>query len=75
LGCRVFECCAQGWFLIRIKWYEVPLFLAGAFVLFHPGAIASLLDIGQAYKYYLFPLGFIFYGTAFASQKFRMRSG
>ncbi len=72
VGMSCFECCAQGWFLIRIKWYEIPLLLAGAFALFHPGAIASLLDIEQAYKYYLFPLGFIFYGTVFISQKFRM---
>jgi len=74
VGMSCFECFAQNFFLIRIKWYEMPFFLLAAFILFHPGAIASLLNIDQSYKYYLFPLGFIFYGTAFVSQKLRMRA-
>ncbi|MCK5163893.1 MAG: DUF3394 domain-containing protein, partial [Desulfobacula sp.] len=75
VGMSCFECFAQNWFLIRIKWYEIPLFLLAAFILFHPGAIASLLNIDQSHKYYLFPLGFVFYGTAFTLQKLRMKKG
>ena len=71
VGRSCFECFAQGFCFIKIKWYEIPFFLLGAFVLFHPGAIASLLNIDLAYKYYLFPLGFVSYGTAIGLQKLR----
>jgi len=75
VGMSCFECFAQGWCFIKIKWYEIPFFLLGAFILFHPGAIASLLNIDLAYKYYLFPLGFVFYGAVLGIQKLRqMRS-
>lgn len=72
VGISCFECFAQGWCLIRIKWYEIPLFLLGAFVLFHPGGIASLLHIDLANKYWLFPLGFVCYGMALGIQKLRI---
>ncbi|MCD4744432.1 MAG: TRAP transporter fused permease subunit, partial [Desulfobacteraceae bacterium] len=72
VGMSCFECLAQGFCFIKIKWYEIPFFLLGAFVLFHPGAIASLLDIDLSYKYYLFPLGFVLYGTAIGIQKLRL---
>ena len=72
VGMSCFECCAQAWFLIRIKWYEIPLLLSAAFVLFHPGAIATYLNIDQAFKYYLFPIGLVLFGIAFALQKWRM---
>ena len=72
VGMSCFECFAQGWFLIRIKWYEIPLLLSAAFVLFHPGAIATYLNIDQAFKYYLFPIGLVLFGITFALQKWRM---
>ena len=72
VGMSCFECFAQGWFLIRIKWYEIPLLLSAAFVLFHPGAIATFLHMDQAFKYYLFPIGFVLFGITFALQKWRM---
>jgi TRAP transporter 4TM/12TM fusion protein len=73
VGISCFECFAQGWCLVRNRWYEIPLFLLGAFILFHPGAMASFLNVDQGYKYYLFPMGFLFYGMVLAIQKTRMR--
>ncbi|THB74825.1 MAG: TRAP transporter permease, partial [Desulfobacteraceae bacterium] len=48
VGIACFECFAQAWSLIRIKWYEAPLFLMGAFIVFHPGGVATFLNIDQA---------------------------
>ena len=69
-----FECFAQGWCITKNKWYDIPFFLGAAFVLFHPGAIASFFSVDQAYKYYFFPLGFVIYGTVIFIQKMRIRS-
>jgi TRAP transporter 4TM/12TM fusion protein len=69
-----FECFAQGWCLTRNKWHDIPFFLAASFILFHPGAIASLLNIDMSVKYYLFLLGLLFYGTVISMQRMRMKS-
>ncbi|QTA85405.1 TRAP C4-dicarboxylate transport system permease [Desulfonema magnum] len=73
VGMSSFECFAQGWCMTRNKWYDIPFFLAAAFILFHPGAIASLFNLDPAMKYYLFPLGFLFYGAVILLQKTRKK--
>ena len=74
IAISAFECFAQGWCLTRNKWYDIPFFLTASFILFHPGAIASLLNIDLSYKYYLFSLGLLIYGVVIVMQKIRMRS-
>ncbi|MFC1820316.1 TRAP transporter permease [Thermodesulfobacteriota bacterium] len=69
-----FECFAQGWCLTRNKWYDIPFFLTAAFILFHPGAIASFFNIDPAMKYYMFPVGLIIYGMVIFLQKIRISS-
>ena len=69
-----FECFAQGWCLTKNKWYDIPFFLGAAFVLFHPGAVASFFSVDPAYRYYFFPLGFVIYGAVIFIQKMRIRS-
>jgi TRAP transporter 4TM/12TM fusion protein len=72
VGMSTFSCFAQGWCLTRNKWYEMPLLLAAAFILFHPGGFASFINIDPAKKYYLFPLGLLVYALVVFSQKMRM---
>jgi TRAP transporter 4TM/12TM fusion protein len=72
VGMSSFECFAQGWCLTRNRWYEIPFFLAAAFTLFHPGGVATLLNVDPANKYYLFPLGIVIYGLVVFLQKMRM---
>lgn len=72
IGMSAFECAAQGWCLTKNKLYEVPLFLAAAFILFHPGAITSLLSITPDVKYAFFPLGIMLYAVVIVLQKKRM---
>ncbi|MFC1524342.1 TRAP transporter permease [Thermodesulfobacteriota bacterium] len=73
-GMSAFECAAQNWCLTKNRWYEIPLFLAAAFVLFHPGGLASLVNLDQSLKYALFPVGLGLYGAAVLLQKYRLRS-
>ena len=72
IGMSAFECAAQGWCLTKNKLYEIPFFLAAAFILFHPGAVASLLNFTPDVKYAFFPLGILFYGIVIFLQKKRV---
>jgi hypothetical protein len=73
IGMSAFECFAQGWCLIRNKWYDIPFFLAAAFTLFHPGGIASLFNVDSSKKYYFFLLGLFLYGLVVSLQKIRKK--
>ena len=52
IGMSAFENFAQGWCLIRNKWYDIPFFLAAWFTLFHPGGVAALFGVGRDYRYF-----------------------
>ena len=73
VGMSAFECFAQGWCLTRNRWYEIPFLVGAAFILFHPGAIASLFHIDTALKYYFFSVGLVIYSLVILSQKVRLR--
>ncbi len=73
VGMSAFENFAQGWCLTKNRLYEIPFFLASAFILFHPGGLAALLNIDQAYRYWLFPIGLLIYGTVVVHQKLRLK--
>ena len=70
-----FECAAQGWCLTRVRWYEVPFFLLASFILFWPGAIASLMPMELPSKYFVFALGLAIYLGVVLVQKMRIQSG
>jgi len=72
IGMSAFESFAQGWCMTRNKWYDIPFFLTASFILFHPGAIASFLNVDQGLKYYFFPLGMLIYGVVIVIQKMRI---
>ncbi|MEE8483425.1 MAG: TRAP transporter permease [Nitrospinota bacterium] len=74
VGIAAFENAVQGWFLTRNKLWELPFFLAAAFILFYPGAIASLFGIEGGAKYFFYFAGLAAYALAFAMQKYRMRT-
>jgi TRAP transporter 4TM/12TM fusion protein len=67
-----FECFAQGYCLLRNRWYEIPFFLTTAFILFYPGAIASLFNVDAGYRYYFFLPGLVIYATVIFIQKIRL---
>ena len=75
IGMSSFECFAQNWCITRNKWYEIPFFLATAFVLFHPGAIAGFFGIHSDKKYFFYILGLLIYALAVFMQKIRLRAG
>jgi TRAP transporter 4TM/12TM fusion protein len=74
VGMSAFENFAQGWCLTKIRFYEIPFFLAAAFILFHPGGLGTLFNVDQAYRYWLFPIGLFIYGAVIIQQKLRMKT-
>ncbi len=72
VGMSAFECFAQGWCLTRNRWYEIPFLIGAAFILFHPGAVASLFYIDITHKYYFFSVGLVVYSLVILSQKIRL---
>jgi TRAP transporter 4TM/12TM fusion protein len=72
VGMSAFECFAQGWCFTRNRWYELPFFLGAALILFHPGAVASFLQVDMTLKYWFYPLGLLLYGLVILCQKVRL---
>ena len=73
IGMLAFTCFGQGWCFTKNKWYDIPFFLTSWFILFHPGAVASLFHVDQALKYYVFPFGILIFGLVMVLQRIRMR--
>lgn len=74
VGMSAFECFAQGWCLVRNRWYEIPFFLCASFTLLHPGGVAAFFSVDLAYKYYFFLLGLLIYLLVIGEQQMRKRS-
>ncbi len=74
IGMSAFESFAQGWCLVRVKWFEIPFFLGAWFILFHPGGIASVFKVDPRNKYYFFILGLFVYGIVLFIQVLRKRA-
>jgi TRAP-type uncharacterized transport system fused permease subunit len=74
IAISAFECFAQGWALVKNKWYDIPFFLTASFILFHPGALATLFRVNQDQKYYFWILGLLIYGTILFIQQMRKKA-
>ncbi len=70
-GACAFANAVQGWFLIKNRWYEIPLFLAASVILFYPAVLTRLLGIAFEFRYYMYLVGLAIYLIAFLIQKVR----
>lgn len=71
LGACAFVNVVQGWYIIKNRWYEVPLFLTASLLLFHPGILETVCGVSHEQRYYAYPIGCCFYALAYALQKMR----
>ncbi len=72
-GAFAFANAVQGWFIIKNKIYEMPLFLIASVIFFHPALVTNLLNLNPEMRYYAYGLGFLVYGLVYVMQKFRQR--
>jgi TRAP transporter 4TM/12TM fusion protein len=71
LGAFAFTNGVQGWFLIKNRWYETPIFLVASIILFYPGILVRIFDLPGGLKYYMYLIGIAVYGLAYICQKLR----
>ena len=73
LGAFAFTNAVQGWFIVKNKWYEVPLFLAASLILFYPAIVTKIFRLDHGLRYYMYLIGLLIYCLAYAVQKVRTR--
>ena len=73
LGAFAFTNAVQGWFITKNKWYEIPVFLLAALILFYPAIITKTFHLGT-HPYYFYPLGLAIYASAYLLQRLRQKS-
>jgi TRAP transporter 4TM/12TM fusion protein len=72
-GAFAFANAVQGWFIVKNKIYEMPLFLIASAIFFHPALVTNLLHLSHEMRYYMYSAGFLIYGFVYMMQKLRMR--
>ena len=70
-GAFAFTNAVQGWFIIKNKWYEVPLFLAASLILFYPAVLTRIFNLDYNLRYYMYFVGLALYGLSYLVQRFR----
>lgn len=73
LGALAFTNATQGWFIVKNKLFELPLFLASSLILFYPALPAKIFNLGFEHRYWMYIPGLLFYLGAYISQKIRIR--
>jgi len=73
IGNFAFASATQGWFIVKNKIYEIPLFLCVTLILMRPDLIASLLKIPYDQRYFTYLFGLAIYGLIYYIQKQRQK--
>ncbi len=71
-GAFAFTNAVQGWFIVRNRWYEIPLFLIASLILFYPAIVTRIFQLGDNFRYYMYAVGLLVYGLAYILQKMRI---
>ena len=72
-GALAFTNAVQGWFVIKNKWYEIPLFLIASLILFYPAILTKICNLDYNLRYYMYFVGIAVYGLCYLIQKLRIR--
>ncbi len=72
-GALAFTNAVQGWFLIKNKWYEIPLFLIASIILFYPALVTNIFNLDYSLRYYMYFFGMGIYGLSYLVQKARVK--
>ena len=72
MGNFAFASATQGWFVARVKIWEVPFLLAVTLTLFRPDLISSWLGIPHEQRYWAYPIGLAIFGLVYLMQRPRI---
>jgi len=68
LGVFAFTNAVQGWFIIKNKWYEIPIFLTASLFLFYPSLLPDIFHFQIMSNYLLYLPGLGLYLIAYLIQ-------
>jgi TRAP transporter 4TM/12TM fusion protein len=74
LGAFAFTNAVQGWFIVKNKWYEVPLYLIASVILFYPAILTKLFGLDPGLRYYMYLAGILVYLLAYGLQRRRAQA-
>ncbi len=72
IGNFAFASATQGWFVARVKIWEVPILLSVTLTLFRPDLISSWLGIPHGQRYWAYPIGLVIFGLVYLMQRPRI---
>ncbi|MDI6447901.1 TRAP transporter permease [Anaerobaca lacustris] len=73
LAAFAFGNATQGWFLVKNRWYELPLFLGASLILFYPALLTRLFHLDYGLRYGMYAVGLALYGLVYLMQRPRLR--
>jgi TRAP transporter 4TM/12TM fusion protein len=74
LGAFAFSNAVQGWFILKNKWYEVPIYLLASVIFFYPAIVTKVFSLDYGLRYYMYLVAMVVYATAYLIQRARLRS-
>jgi TRAP-type uncharacterized transport system fused permease subunit len=72
MGNFAFASATQGWFVVRNRFYELPMFLCVTFILMRPDAVSSWVGLPHDQRYWVYPMGLALYGLIYIMQRSRI---
>jgi TRAP transporter 4TM/12TM fusion protein len=72
LGAFAFTNAVQGWFIVKNKWYDVPLFLIAALIFFYPALLTKTFHLDYSLRYVMSLAAVALYALAYLIQKIRL---
>jgi TRAP transporter 4TM/12TM fusion protein len=73
IGAFAFTNAVQGWFIVKNKWYEMPLYLMASLILFYPAIVTKAFNLDYRLRYYMYTIGLGVYGVAYLIQRARSK--
>ncbi len=70
-GAFSFTSAVQGWFIIKNRWYDVPILLLATLLLFNPGALSDWIPNIGGTKYGMYPVGLALMLLVYLIQRMR----
>ena len=72
IGNFAFASATQNWFVVRNRFYEIPLLLAVTLVLMRPDLIAAWLGVPHGQRYWMYLIGLVIFGVIYLLQRPRI---
>jgi len=73
IGNFAFASATQGWFVVKNRFYEIPIFLCVTFSLMRPDQVAKWIGIPHSQRYWTYLIGLGILSAVYVWQKFRTR--